>query len=91
MTSYEEAISLIIKAQEAIIGPLAFDQVRTIPGVTILKDGSVNVIGEQKKSLELTVEKFSQFFGHASIEVCKEAILSVKNKIPPQELPEILK
>jgi hypothetical protein len=45
MSVYEQVASQIVKDQEAIIGPLAFDQARKVNGIQIDLNGSVKING----------------------------------------------
>lgn len=89
--AYSEAALKIIRQQETIIGPLAFDQARKVAGVQIGSNGQVTLSGDARSILENLVKQFEQFFGQASVEVCKDAVREVKPPLPPDDLPEILR
>lgn len=91
MDIYTDAVNRIIHQQETIIGPLALDQARKISGITVESTGNVSISGDPKQILNNLVTIYSDFFGLASIEVCKEAVRSMKEHIPLQNLPDILK
>ncbi len=90
MNSYEEAVDKIIQEQQLIIGPLAFSQASKVNGITI--DGEkVTLTGNGKEILNNLVNRYSEFFGQASIEVCKDAVRDITAKMKPEEIPDSLK
>lgn len=91
MNFYESAVKQIIKQQEAIIGPLAFDQATKIAGIQFDVNGEVKITGNGKDVLEDLVNKYSEFFGQASVEVCREAVRETSPKVSLEDLPDILK
>jgi hypothetical protein len=91
MSVYEQVASQIVKDQEAIIGPLAFDQARKVNGIQIDLNGSVKINGNGKQILTDLVKVYSEFFGQASVEVCREAVREVGSEVTKEDLPDILK
>ena len=91
MISYEQIVAQIIKDQEAIIGPLASDQARKVGGIQLDTNGEVKITGNGKDVLGNLVNKYSEFFGQASVEVCKEAVKEVYPGVPSEDLPDILR
>lgn len=91
MDPYAQAISNIIKEQQAIIGPVALDQAKKVSGLEVTSADDVKIAGNKKEVLTNLVIQYSKLFGRASIEVCKEAFSSVASKIPSSEVPDILK
>lgn len=91
MTPYELAVARIIKEQQNIIGPLAIDQARMITGMEVNSEANVKITGNGKEILGSLVQKYAEFFGQASIEVCKDAIRDMKSSISAQDLPDVLK
>ena len=93
MYTYSQAVAEIIKEQQSVIGSLAFDQAKRVHGLllvsetplklTITEDGKI-VLGE-------LVKQYSQIFGQASVEVCKEARKHLKPPPSRDDLPEILR
>ena len=88
---YQQVVKRIIKEQEGIIGPLAIDQARKVAGIEVLPDGQIKIVGNGKEVVKSLVNLYSDFFGQASIEVCKDAIRDMKGSIPAQDLPDVLK
>ena len=91
MDPIAQAISRIIKEQEAIIGPVALDQAKKISGISAVSVDEIKIHGDGKEILEHLVSRYEKFFGKASVEVCKEAIEPIRDQLPQTQLPDILK
>lgn len=91
MSVYEQVASQIVKDQEAIIGPLAFDQARKVNGIQIDLNGGIKINGNGKQILNDLVKIYSEFFGQASVEVCREAVRELGSAATTEDLPDILK
>jgi len=91
MNPLANAVSKIVKEQQSIIGPLAISQANKVPGIKMTSPDDVQVTGNGKMVLEGLVNQYAKIFGQASIQVCKEAFQSVSSKIPPTDIPDILK
>ncbi len=91
MDSFAQAVSRIIKEQQDIIGPIAVDQAKKVAGLQVSNADDVKVTGNHKEVLTNLVNQYSQLFGKASVEVCKEAFEPFEDKIPASEVPDILK
>lgn len=91
MDPYAQAVSRIIKEQEAIIGPIALDQAKKVSGLEVKTEDDIKVVGNKKEVLGNLVNQYSKLFGKASIEVCKEAFSALADKIPQNDVPDILK
>lgn len=91
MDIYAQVAKRIIEEQETIIGPLALEQAKKVPGLDIdWQKKVVNIKGNEKNVVEQLVEKYRDFFGNASVEVCRDAAKTLIPKIPKDELPPIL-
>lgn len=92
MDKYVLAVYTIIREQELIIGPtIAFTQARKVPSLVIENANQIEIQGDPKEALANLVDKYSQLFGQASVEVCKEAIKKVTPSFTQEELPDILR
>ena len=92
MDPVAQAVSRIIKEQQAIIGPVALEQAQKVDGLTIdWSKHEITVFGNTKEVLGNLVNQYAKLFGKASVEVCKEAIEPISDKIPQNDLPDILK
>lgn len=88
--SYTQAAEKIIEEQENIIGPLALEQARKVKGLQ-LEGHSVKFTGNKSAALDSLVEQYQALFGRTSVEVCKEAARKYLSKLPPKEVPSLLR
>ena len=79
----------IIEEQEKIIGPIAVEQARQVPGVLVdwIKH-EVKIEGDEKHKIEELVDKYKELFGKVAVEVCKEALKGLD--VPKDQLPAVL-
>lgn len=92
-TSLFDQISVrIIREQELLIGPLAWEEARKVAGIEVLdqRAGSVKVSGDPKQILTNLVNQYARLFGQASTAVCKQAVQDLIVEMPKNEVPEIL-
>ena len=83
---------LIIKEQELVIGPLAWDEAKKVAGLNIdPSHNSVSFSGDAKDVLNKLVAQYERLFGRASHEVCREAVQDIIAEMPPEEVPFSLK
>lgn len=89
---YTEICSQIVKEQEQIIGSLAVEQAQQVEGLTIDPvTYRCSVTGDGSKVIDELIEQYRDFFGHAAVEVCKEAAAKFLSKLPTDELPASLR
>ncbi len=84
----------IIKEQEAIIGPLAWDEAAKVEGLNIIdrKVPTVSVQGEDPRAvINRLVARYEQLFGRLSREVSREAVIDLTADIPAEDIPSSLK
>ena len=82
----------IIKEQELIIGPLAWDEASKVNGLIIDQSHiSVSFVGDQKDVINRLVAQYERLFGKASHEVCKEAVQDLIAEMPQDQIPDSLK
>ncbi len=83
----------IIKEQELIIGPLAWEEAKKVQGFHVIdqKNAEVSIDGNEKEVLEKLISQYSRLFGRASDEVCKEAVKDLIKEVPQDQLPSNLK
>ncbi len=91
MDTYAQAVSSIIKEQQSIIGPVAVDQAKKVPGLKMSSLTDIEVLGDKKEVLKGLVTSYQKLFGNASVEICKEAFAPYRSKLPADGIPEILK
>ena len=86
MNTFTQLAEKIIKEQESMIGPMAWDEAKKVKGLDIQANNTINIHGEGKEVLAGLAQQYEKIFGHTSIEVCKEAIADAKK----EDLPAIL-
>ncbi len=90
MSVFVQMADKIIKEQQAIIGPVAFEQAKKVPGLKLDEQKrSVSLEGNEKEIIQKLVEQYQHLFGQTSVEVCKDAIKSLS--VPADSLPALLK
>jgi len=73
MNLFNEIAEKIIEEQESIIGPVALEQARKVPGLIIdWKKREVVIEGDESSVIEKLVEQYQGIFGQASVEACKK-------------------
>jgi hypothetical protein len=90
MDAYTQSVLAVVRAQMSVIGPMALDQARQVKGLKIIDDSHIQIEGDFKTVMTHLVQKYSYFFGQASIEVCKDAIREINPPINPKLLPDNL-
>ena len=91
MDVYAQAASFIIKEQKNVIGPLALEQAKKVSGLTVTTADEVKLQGDGKQILEHLVSQYQKVFGQTSVEVCREAIEPILEKLTPSDIRDILK
>lgn len=82
----------IIKEQESIIGPLAWDEAGKVAGLNIdPAHTSVSFAGDEKDVIDRLVAQYERIFGKASHEVCKEAVQDLIAEMPADQIPSSLR
>jgi hypothetical protein len=81
----------IIKQQAAMIGRLAWDTARTVPGINIIDGDTVHINQDDPKTvINSLVARYESLFGPLSREMCREAIAGMTIDIPKDSLPSSL-
>ena len=92
MVTFNQIPLRIIKEQELIIGPLAWDEAQKVGGLTIDQAHTfVSFAGDEKDVINRLVAQYERLFGKASHEVCKEAVQDLIAEMSPEEIPDSLK
>lgn len=90
MDIFAQMAQRIIKEQESIIGPVALEQAKKVPGLKIdWQNHEVAISADEKTVIEDLVKQYQNLFGQTSVEVCKDAIKGLS--IPADSLPALLK
>jgi hypothetical protein len=65
---YPQIIEAIVKSQEEIIGPMAWQQAASVDGIVVTEDHRVSLtISDRIQVINDLVMKFHDFFGQAAI------------------------
>lgn len=81
----------IIQEQENVIGPIALEQAKKVPGLTLnWEKHEVVLSGNETEILEQLVENYKHLFGQASVEVCREAVKNLIKSVPADKIPSQL-
>jgi len=91
MDIFAQLAERIIQEQETIIGPIALEQAKKVPGIEVdWQKKEVKIQGDEQKAVEQLIEKYRDFFGNASVEVCREAVKSIIGQVPAGQMPPLL-
>ena len=93
MTILDQIATQIIKEQELIIGPVAWEEAKRVPGIHVSDERKEDVIvenGDKKEVVNKLVHQYDRLFGRASLEVCKSAVSNIIVRMPPSEVPSSL-
>lgn len=89
---YAVMVLSIIDEQEKLIGPIAYQQAATVPGLVVDKaHHTATIEGDAPKVITELVERYKNFFGNVAVDVCKEAVGNLKFSLPPEQLPAVLR
>jgi hypothetical protein len=89
---YAMMVLTIIDEQEKLIGPIAYQQAATVPGLVVNKSAhTASIQGDAPEVITQLVERYKAFFGNVAVDVCKEAVGHLKFSLPPEQLPAVLR
>jgi hypothetical protein len=91
---FPKLVQRIIKEQELVIGPLAWDEARKVQGLQIIDQKKGEVVlqnGDPKNIIDRLVAQYERIFGRASHEVCRESVQDLIKEMLPEEIPSSLK
>ena len=92
IAQFLQIIIRIIKGQESVIGPLAWNEAMKVNGLNINQShSSVSFTGDAKDIINRLVAQYEKLFGKVSNEVCKEAVRDLVAELPAEEVPSSLK
>jgi hypothetical protein len=91
-TIFDQISVRIIKEQELVIGPVAWEEAKKVSGFHVVDQakGQVSFDGDAKEVLNRLVAQYSRLFGQVSREVCKEAVQDLLAELPQNEVPDSL-
>lgn len=90
---YTEICTQIIKEQSRIIGArLAIEQATKVEGLSVDQATlHCSIQGNGSMIINELIEKYRDFFGHAAVEVCKEAASRLLVNLPAEQTPTLLR
>ena len=94
MTIYDQIALRIIKEQELLMGPVAWQQASKVIGLKIIdsKKGVISIEADDGSVvINSLVSRFENLFGPAGREVCKEAVSALVADMQPTQVPVSLK
>lgn len=92
MSIFTTLAERIIKEQELVIGPLAWEEAQKVKGLKAdKKKNTISFEGKEVDIIERLVKQYERLFGRASVEVCKDAVKDLVYEMPKDQVPAILK
>jgi hypothetical protein len=94
MAILDDIATKIIKEQELVIGPMAWDEAQKVSGLTVIskQTGEVHISSQDPKSaVDQLVGRYERLFGRASQEVCKEAAAPLLLSLSAADIPGSLR
>ena len=94
MNTLNQIATKIIKEQELIIGPIAWNEAEKVKGIHVIDHDSGGVAienGDAKVVVDNLIGQYEHLFGRASREVCREAVASLIADLSPAEVPSSLR
>lgn len=89
---FTEICTNIIREQERIIGVIALEQATHVPGLKVDPlTYRCEIVGDGSQVIDNLIEQYRDFFGHAAVEVCKEAASKFLSRIPEGMIPRSLR
>lgn len=92
MSIFNQISIRIIKEQELIIGPLAWEEAKKVPGLQVVNQnqGQIALGPDEKETVNKLVGQYGRLFGKTSIEACKDAVLDLLAELPKEQIPSSL-
>lgn len=94
MKMYDQIAAKIVKEQELLMGPVAWQQASKVTGLKII-DKEKGIVSIEDKDGILVIDnlvgRFGNLFGRAGREVCKEAVSALVAELKPAQIPSSLK
>lgn len=88
---YKQAILIITKEQERIVGKALAYQMSSLVHNLNIKGNHVEITGDPKIVLKNLISQYANLFGKASIEVSKEALKKLGTEFNESDIPNELK
>ncbi len=93
MTTLDQIAGKIIKEQEFIVGPIAWNEAKKVRGIRVIDSNTHTVTienGDAKEVINKLVSQYERLFGRASHEVCRDAVANIITELPLTDVPSSL-
>ncbi len=91
MDIFAQLAHKIIREQETIIGPVAYEEANKVPGLEVdAVTHNVRIDGNKKEVLEGLVRQYEELFGRTSVEISREAVKGIISTAPKDQVPQVL-
>lgn len=92
MSIFDKIGIRIIKEQELIIGPVAWDEAKKVQGLSVVNQraGEISMGADEKETVNRLVAQYERLFGRASREACREAVQDLIAELPREQVPASL-
>jgi hypothetical protein len=93
MTTFDQIATKIVKEQELIIGPIAWQEAGKVSGLHFAATHDQVSIddGNGGQVIDLLVGQYEHLFGRASREVCRDAAAGLLADLTPAQVPASLR
>ena len=89
---FSKIVDKIIREQESIIGPIALEQAKKVPGLKVdMENNKISIEGNKTVVVETLVEQYKDLFGQASVQACKDAVKGIISDMPIDQVPALLR
>lgn len=91
-TAFDQIATRIIKEQELIIGPIAWQEAEKVVSLALHGHDTAEIApaGDPREVINQLVGRYERLFGRASREACKEAVASLLAELSPADVPSSL-
>ncbi|MDB5189981.1 MAG: hypothetical protein JWN49_307 [Parcubacteria group bacterium] len=92
-TILDQIATRIIKEQELIIGPIAWQEAEKVQGLTLVDRDTAEIAAsnsDPKEVVNQLVGRYERLFGRASREACRDAVASILAELSPGDVPSSL-
>lgn len=94
MDIFGQIATKIIREQELIIGPIAWEEAQQVEGLNVTiatREVSFTVGAKQEEVIDRLVKRYEGLFGRASVEVCRDAVRDLIIGTPADQIPSLLR
>ena len=89
---YAQIARKIIEQQELIIGPVAIEQAKRVPNLSVdWPKHTITISGNEQAAIDDLVRQYEKLFGQISVEVCRDATQNLVAKLPADKQPKTLR